>query len=99
MIFGIRRIGNRFVGNITSKKVTKIKDYCMKEVLLKIIEKIQRERALNKQHPNHVLFVRDILFPLRVEAVEVLKELEREGKISHTRTINDEAYLINESDQ
>ena len=71
----------------------------MKEILLKIIEKIQRERALNKQHPNHVLFVRDILFPLRVEAAEVLEELEREGKIIHTRTINDEAYVINESDQ
>lgn len=98
MIFGIRRIGNRFVGNITSKKVTKIKDYCMKEVLLRIIGKIQRERVLNKCYPSHVLFVKDILFPLRVEAVKALEELEKEGKIKHDRTVNDEAYLINESD-
>ena len=71
----------------------------MKEVLLKIIRKIQRERVLNKRTPDHVLLVRDILFPLRLEAVEALKELESEGKIKHTRNINDEAYLINETDQ
>ncbi|WP_279191332.1 hypothetical protein [Butyricimonas virosa] len=71
----------------------------MKEVLMRIIERIQRERVLNKQTPDHVLLVKDILFPLRLAAVEALEELEREGKINHTRTINDEAYLINESDQ
>ena len=71
----------------------------MKEVLMRIIERIQRERVLNKKTPVHVLLVKDILFPLRLAAVEALEELEREGKINHTRTINDEAYLINESDQ
>lgn len=71
----------------------------MKEVLLKIIEKIQRERVLNKCNPSYVLFVKDILFPLRVEAAKALEELEKEGKIKHDRTINDEAYSINESDQ
>ena len=71
----------------------------MKEVLLKIIERIQRERVMNKQMPGHVLFVKDILFPLRLEAVAALKELEKEGKVSCCQTINDEAYLINESDK
>ena len=63
----------------------------MKEVLMKIIERIQHERVLNKQTPDHVLLVKDILFPLRLAAIEALEELEREGKISHARTINDEA--------
>lgn len=99
MIFGIIRTGNLYAGSITSRKVTRIKDYCMKEVLMKIIERIQHERVLNKQTPDHVLLVKDILFPLRLAAIEALEELEREGKISHARTINDEAYLINESDQ
>lgn len=71
----------------------------MKEVLLKIIERIQRERVSGKQYPSHVLFVKDILFSLRVEANKALKELEKEGKIKCSQTINDEAYLINESDQ
>ena len=66
---------------------------------MRIIERIQRERFLNKQTPDHVLLVKDILFPLRLAAVEALEELEREGKISHARTINDESYSINETDQ
>ena len=65
---------------------------------MRIIGKIQRERVLNKCFASHVLFVKDILFPLRVEAVKALEELEKEGKIKHDRTVNDEAYLINESD-
>lgn len=71
----------------------------MKEVLLKIIEKIQRDKASRQLYPCHVLLVNDILFPLRVEAIKALKELEKEGKVKCCQTINDEAYFIDESNQ
>ncbi len=71
----------------------------MKEVLLKIIERIQHDKKLKQLYPTHVLFLKDILFPLRVEAVKALEELEREGKIKCCQTINDEAYFIDESNQ
>lgn len=71
----------------------------MKEELLRIIKKIQHEKASKKMLPCHALFLKDILFPLRVEAIKALKELEKEGKVKCCQTINDEAYFIDESNQ
>ena len=64
----------------------------MKEVLFKIIEDISKEKIKSNRTPVHALLLKDIFPQLKLAAEAALIELEREGKIKHCNTINDNAY-------
>ena len=60
----------------------------MKQIVLETLERITKERILNKQFPTHVLYL-ELKKELGNQIGKALRELWKEGKIKAGDTIND----------